>query len=149
MAWRALLAVVISSVASIQLSAQNQPGARPIVGEVRVLTVLAGSAVDQLHRAGWLEARGQVVSRGDFPELFDTVGRSWTADGVPSDSFAVPLLTPGSIRVVTSADNPYGVLGPGDMVRSGRPRPNRQGPLGCWIYVGRAVAGTSAKKLAQ
>src|SRR5262249_49638030 len=140
MVYKALLAVVLSSVTAIQVSAQDQPAGSPIVGEVRVLSVSGGNAVDQLHRAGWLEARGQVVSRAAFPELFDTIGRSWTADSVASHSFAVPLVTPGSMRAVTSSDNPYGVLGPGDMVQSGRPRPNRQGPLGCWIYVGRVVS---------
>jgi hypothetical protein len=149
MVFKTSLAILFSSVTAIQVSAQGQPVGRPIVGEFRVLSVSTRDAVDQLHRAGWLETRGQVVSRAAFPELFDTIGRSWTADAVPSDDFAVPLVTPRSMRVLTSADNPYGVLGPGDTVTSGRPGPNRQGPLACWIYVGRAVADANVKKSAQ
>jgi hypothetical protein len=141
MAWKTLSAVVFSIVAATPAAAQDQPAGRPIVGELRVLSVSTGPAVDRLHQAGWLEARGQVVSRAAFPELFDTIGRSWTAESVASDSFTIPLVTPGSMRMIAGADNPYGVLGPGDMVRSGLPRPNRQGPLSCWIYVGRPVGG--------
>ena len=146
---KALLAVVFSSLTAIPISAQDQPAARPIVGEVRVLSVSSAGAVDDLHRAGWLEARGQVVSRADFPELFQAIGRSWTADSVMSDSFAVPFVTPGSMRVQTSSDNPFGVLGPGDLVRSGQPRPNRQGPLACWIYVGRSTRGAAVTPQAR
>jgi hypothetical protein len=142
MGWKTLFAVVFSIVAATQAAAQDQTAGRPMIGELRVLSVSTGPAVDRLHQAGWLEARGQVVSRAEFPELFETIGRSWTAETVPSDSFTIPLLTPGSMRTITAADNPYGVLGPGDMVRSGLPQPNRQGPLSCWIYVGRAVGAT-------
>ena len=141
--WLAALIVTMTANAS---SAQDQPSIRPIVGELRVLSVSTQSAVDLLHRAGWLEADGQVVSRADFPELFATIGRSWTADGVPSDWFAVPLVAPGALRAVSSSDNPYGVLGPGDLITSGRRRPNRQGPLSYWIYVGRSNRGADAKR---
>ena len=141
---KTLLAGVLVGLTSIAASAQDQTAIRPMVGEFRTLSVSNQGAVDQLHRAGWLEARGQVVSRSAFPELFNTIGRSWTADTVSSDHFAVPLLTPGQMRVVSSSDNPYGVLGPGDLVTSGRPHPNRQGPLSCWIFVGRSVVAGDA-----
>jgi len=140
--WLAALFITVTANTS---SAQDQMSIRPIVGELRVLSVSTQSAVDRLHRAGWLEAEGQVVSRAEFPELFATIGRSWTADAVSSDWFAVPLVAPGALRAVTSSDNPYGVLGPGDLITSGRRRPNRQGPLSYWIYVGRSIAGPDVK----
>jgi len=143
---RVLLAGIFLSVVAPQISAQDQSAGGPIVGELRVLSVASAAVTERLHQAGWVEARGQIVSKSDFPELFDAIGRSWTGDGVSADDFALPLLTPGSMRVKTTADNTHRVASPGDQVSSNRPRQNKQGPLACWIFVGRAATSGLAKK---
>ena len=52
----------------------------------------------ELHRDGWLEARGQMLPVGTFPELYQVVGRAWTAGGVAQDRFAVPQVSDRSQR---------------------------------------------------
>jgi len=146
MLWKVLFAGMFLSLVAPEISAQDQLTGTPIVGELRVLSVASSAATDRLHQAGWLEARGQIVSKSDFPELFDAIGRSWTGDGVSGDDFAIPLLTPGSMRVKTTADTTHRVASPGDQVSSNRPRQNKQGPLSCWIFVGRAATSGAAKQ---
>src|SRR5262245_6443743 len=143
---RVLLAGMFLCLVAPEISAQDQLTGTPIVGELRVLSVASSAATDRLHQAGWLEARGQIVSKYDFPELFDAIGRSWTGDGVAADDFAIPMLTPGSLRVKTTADNAHRSAGSSDQISSNRPRQNKQGPLSCWIFVGRAATSGLAKK---
>jgi hypothetical protein len=145
----ALLVVGFVTAISADLLAAPPTSSEPFVGEVRVLSVASQSVVDRLHQSGWIEARGEILTAAEFPELFETIGRSWTADSVPLDRFAVPSLASGTLRMLTAADNPYGVLGPGDMVTSGLPRPTRQGPLSCWIYAGRSVGRLSTRRATQ
>jgi hypothetical protein len=96
--------------------------------------------VADLHHDGWLEANGQVLSASEFPELYEVLGCTWTTAGTREGRFAVPELHDRSERQVSS-DNPFGVLGPGDLVTSGRPQKAwlRQAPLSEWIFVGREV----------
>lgn len=106
------------------------------VGEVRSF-VVDTSSTDQiaaLHRDGWLEAKGEVVAASAFPELFQAVGRAWTGKRVAEGRFTVPIL--GAAR--RSLDNPFGVLGPGDLVSSGTERHARN-VESTWIFAGRDV----------
>jgi microcystin-dependent protein len=98
----------------------------------------------QLHHDGWLEARGQVLQIGAFPELYRVVGRTWTSDRVAEGRFAVPQLLDRSQRRLSS-DNPFGVLGPGDLVTSGTTGGRTPYvPLTLWIFAGRPVTADSA-----
>jgi len=113
----------------------------PLVGEIRAMAVAAPntSAVAQLHEQGWIEARGELLSAKEFPELFNTIGRAWTSDGVSEGRFAVPDIEDSGRN---RSANPFGVMGPGDLVAGGRnPKPwlNR-GPISYWIYAGRPAA---------
>src|SRR5262249_45220011 len=115
-----------------------------VAGELRLLAVPATSAevIARLHHEGWLEARGQLLSTIEFPDLFDAIGRTWTSDIVPGGRFAVPdVRYPPAPR---SSDNPFGVLGPGDLLTGGRVEKRRAKPasLSYWIFVGRDLAGT-------
>jgi microcystin-dependent protein len=96
-------------------------------------------AVAQLHEQGWIEARGELLSAKEYPELFDAIGRTWTSDGVSEGRFAVPdVKDSGRIR----AANPFGVMGPGDLVAGGRTAKPwlNPAPISYWIYAGRAPA---------
>src|SRR5262245_5615484 len=113
-----------------------RPG--PLVGEIRAMAVAAPATrgIAQLHEQGWIEARGELVSAKEFPELFNTIGRAWTSDGVPEDRFAVPEIeAPRGIR----SANPFGVMGPGDYVAGGRETKPwlNHAPISFWIYAGR------------
>jgi hypothetical protein len=115
----------------------------PRPGEVRTIALAAGNvdAIAQLHREGWIEARGQLLSTADFPELFQAVGRTWTATDVAAGRFAIPAIHERTGRQISS-DNPFGVLGPGDLVTSGLPQHSwlRSGELSEWIFAGRDVS---------
>src|ERR1700733_2166332 len=115
-------------------------GAR--VGEVREFALAPGNdqVITQLHRDGWLEAHGQLLSARAYQALYKTVGRTWTADDVAEGRFAVPDLRDGSQRSLSS-NNPFGVLGPGDLVSSGRAarRWQRASPVTYWIFTGQDV----------
>jgi hypothetical protein len=115
---------------------------RPIVGELRTFAIPPGNtaARDQLHRDGWLEADGRVVDTHSFQSLFRVIGRTWTPATVASDEFAVPNLR-GRWRPLLSSANPYGVLGPGDLVTSGVPAQIglMDGPLDYWIFAGQGA----------
>jgi hypothetical protein len=125
--------------------------AGPIMGEVRALAVspMSETAVAHLHQAGWLEARGELLSITEFPDLFETVGRTWTSDIVPSTCFAIPNLVDFDAR--QSFDNPFGVLGPGDLVTSGRTDHQwaKQAKLSYWVFVGRELTRTGLEKIAH
>lgn len=112
------------------------------VGEVRAFAIGEGSgdAIAQLHREGWLEADGELLAIRLYATLYRQIGRTWTADGVAEDHFAVPRLR-DSLQRAPSSDNPYGVLGPGDLVRSGARRPTvRAHPVTYWIFAGQEVS---------
>jgi hypothetical protein len=98
------------------------------------------TAIAQLHRDGWLESRGQLLSTQAYPALYGVVGRTWTSEEVVEGGFAVPDLRDNSQRSISSS-NSFGVLGPGDLVTSGRPtRPwLRRSPMTYWIFVGKDV----------
>jgi DNA-binding response OmpR family regulator len=137
---------ILIGVSALAVASDDAVTARPLVGEVRALAIAPGNtkAVSELHRDGWLETRGQQLSSRDFPELYETIGRAWTSEGVPEDRFAVPDYHDRSQRRISS-DNPFGVLGPGDLVTSGRARNEsaRQAPLSYWIFVGRDLSGVN------
>jgi len=124
----------------VALAADDLSAGRPLVGEIRSLAIAPGNtdAVVELHHDGWLEARGQLLAASVFPELFKAVGRAWTARTVEEGRFAIPEIHDRSQSAVSS-DNPFGVLGPGDLVAAGRPRKAwlRRAPISYWIFVGR------------
>lgn len=104
------------------------------------------SGADRLRRPdrrapGWVEANGQLLDASRYQELYRRIGRTWTAKGVASDRFAVPKLDDAT-QWRRSSDNPFGVLGPGDLVSSGRARPvtSRRSPLSYWIFAGMPAA---------
>jgi len=133
-------ATALIALSSVPTSAQTFDRAR--VGEVRAFAVAPANtdAIARLHHDGWLEARGQLLPTRGFQALYKTVGRTWTADGVAEDRFAVPDVHDRSQRA-RSSDNPYGVLGPGDLVTSGVGRQRtRSSPLTYWIFTGRDVS---------
>jgi len=127
-------------------------GHERLIGEVRAVVMSAANknTVVSLHHEGWLEARGQLLDVVAFPELYDVVGRTWTPDAVDASRFAIPRLT-DRIDSSISSDNSFGVLGPGDLITSGRPREPRlrRASVSYWIYVGREVtaAVVSAERL--
>jgi len=140
----AFAAASIVAAASLHLiAAGDSPVLQPLVGEVRVLAIAPtnNTMIAELHRQGWLEARGQLLSTRDFARLYETVGRAWTADGVPADEFAIPeIKDPAAGRAPA---NPFGVLGPGDLITGGRVRKAwlHRAPLSYWIFAGRAISG--------
>jgi hypothetical protein len=130
-----------ASIAAV--SADDRPARTPLVGEVRAIAIAPTSekAIARLHQDGWLEARGQLLLDLEFPELYATVGRAWTSQDVPPDRFAVPDVS-DQLRRRISSDNPFGVLGPADLVTGGRVEKawDRQAPLTYWIFVGRSLS---------
>jgi hypothetical protein len=135
-----VLALVVAS--GYTSAADDSSAERPRVGAIRSLAIAPSNlkAVAQLHHDGWLEARGQLLATSVYPELFEVVGRTWTRNEVQDGCFAIPEIHDRS-QGRLSSDNPFGVLGPGDLVTSGKPQkawllPN---PLSEWIFVGREV----------
>jgi len=112
----------------------------PLIGEIRTLAIARTNlaAISQLHRAGWVEARGELLSVRQFPELYETIGRTWTGNGVAANKFAVPDLRDSSQRSI-STDNPSGVLGASDLVTGGAVLKDwaRPAPRSYWIFTGR------------
>jgi hypothetical protein len=114
---------------------------RPVVGQIRALALAPASPrIADLHHQGWLEARGQLLDASSYPDLYATIGRTWTSERAPENQFAVPDVQDRSQRRASS-DNPYGVLGPGDLVTSGPAARGwtRTSPISYWIFVGRDV----------
>ena len=136
-------AFVTAVIMSGALTGSAHAADSPRLGEVRTFAVARGNhdAITPLHHDGWLEANGRVLSASQFPELYREIGRTWTARAVSEGSFAIPLLR-DTTQLARSFDNPYGVLGPGDLVTSGRVHPilDRSYPLTYWIFVGRDVS---------
>jgi len=119
------------------------------VGEIRMIAVKHGDldAKTQLQREGWVEANGQVLDVATYRDLYRRIGRTWTGQDVAEDQFAVPKLQ-DETQPAISSDNPYGVLGPGDLISSGRRSEiTRRSPLSYWIFAGAhaplATSGTS------
>jgi hypothetical protein len=115
------------------------------IGEVRMMAIATENpgAVETLHHDGWLEARGELLSIETFPELYRVIGRTWTSEATPPGRFAVPELKDRSH--LQNPVNPFGVLGPGDLISSGRAKSDaRAFPLSYWIFVGRPIAGSDA-----
>jgi hypothetical protein len=132
---------------SVASAGDDATPARARVGEVRmfVLDPANRGAVEALHREGWLEARGEVLPTNAFEALFKAIGRAWTADGVTSNRFAVPDLGNRAKRSESSSSrNPYGVLGPGDLVTGGRGSRVRPQPVAFWIFTGQDVSRLGA-----
>ena len=133
----AILAACGLIAGSVSAGAQERP---VWVGELRLIAIdpANANAVDALHHAGWLEADGRLLKRDDYPELFAGIGRAWTRRKITAEQFAVPNLDRNS---TISSDNPYGVLGPGDLITSGLPGPRPAAPR-YFIYVGKDVSAS-------
>jgi hypothetical protein len=140
-----LVLCALAGVGAARVADEAPSTASPIVGEMRFIAVAPNNqtVVAELHHDGWLEARGQLLAANSFPELFKVIGRAWTADGAAENRFAIPEV-PDRLQRRESSQNPFGVLGPGDMVTSGRASksPSRTAPLTCWIFVGRPISPT-------
>jgi hypothetical protein len=112
----------------------------PLVGEVRVVALdpRNQSELGQLRQQGWIQADGHLVSTSEFPALYRTIGRRWTSPHVASDKFALPDLDPADVQR-RAENNPFGVLGPGDLVSGGQHERRAEGTasLMYFIYVGR------------
>jgi hypothetical protein len=114
----------------------DTPATTPLVGELRVFAIGPANkaAIARMHKQGWLEARGQVVSKSEYPDLYDTIGRTWTADKTPANQFALPDLRDRFEQ--RSSANPFGVMGAGDLLTGSAKRTPLTDPLTYWIYVG-------------
>jgi hypothetical protein len=147
-----LVLCALAGVAAARVADEVPSTAQPRVGEMRFIAVAPNneSVVAELHHDGWLEARGQLLATSSFPELFKVIGRAWTADGAAENRFAIPEVVDRFQRRESSR-NPFGVLGPGDMVTSGRTTegPARTAPLTCWMFVGRPVSAVNATAAGQ
>lgn len=121
------------------VSADDPAGAPPMLGQVRTLAVNPQDQVQlrALAHEGWLEASGQVLHTQAFYPLYQTIGRTWTASRVPADEFALPDLDDQTMASARRARNPYGVLGPGDLVSGGERLPAARPSLLHFIYVGK------------
>jgi tail collar domain len=132
---RHLVAVLmVVGMRALDGQAAQEAVASPIVpGELRQFVIAADppSARDALHRAGWVEADGRLLRRQDFPELYAQIGRAYTRAKTAKEFFAVPTLVDRR-----NDPNPYGVLGPGDLITSGLPVRVPPAPT-YFIYVGR------------
>jgi len=139
-----VIAVVVLMSSFGRVVSAGQITTRPIVGEVRLMAVPfpRSDTIDRLHSEGWIEAHGELLPVSTYPELYKTIGRAWTANGVEEARFAVPALSDLGQRYFTA--DVYGVMGPGDLVTGGRQiKPwFRDSPLSYWIFVGRAVSAT-------
>lgn len=120
------------------LAAQDQPAQTPMIGEIRSYAIDPANrqTVERLHRAGWIQAAGQMASREAYPELFDAIGLLWTSstDG-RSNTFRLPDLR--QPEDVDTAARVRSGLDSGDLITGGRRlRGSRSAPA-AWIYVGR------------
>ena len=139
--------VLVALVATPSMAKADNSGA--YIGEVRMFAVAHGNstAAADLQREGWVEANGQLLDIAQYQDLYRRIGRTWTASGVSTDRFAVPHLE-DSTQPSRSSDNPFGVLGPGDLVTSGRVRPvtSRRSPLSYWIFAGTHAAAAAPRR---
>jgi hypothetical protein len=115
---------------------------RAHVGEIRAFAVARSNveAIVRLEHEGWIEADGRLLPAAEYPALYKQIGREWTAEGVEAARFAVPDLR-GLLRRDISSDNPFGVLGPGDVLSAGSRKPTvkRSVPVLYWIFTGEDV----------
>jgi len=141
----AIVASLLVAVAIARVSAGDPLGTSPRVGEVRGFAIGRPNvvAVADMHRDGWIEARGQLVSVEAFPELYCVVGREWTARDVPDSQFALPEVRDDRFQRAIDANNAYRALGPGDLITGGRTikSSRRLHPISYWIFAGRSVSG--------
>ena len=141
---RTISFVALILFAAAWATADQPQASRPVVGELRTFAVPPRDSTSrmQLHHQGWIEANGTLLEASSFEPLLKVIGRTWTPAGVSSDEFAVPDLR-GRSRGRVSSDNPFGVLGPGDLITSGR-RPVAKGmttePITYWIFTGQDVS---------
>jgi hypothetical protein len=137
--WIAVAGALTAVPAAAQTQAAMATGSdrAPIVGEVRAFIVAPGqsAATAKLHASGWIEAAGQRLRRADYPELFAGIGTARSSRRVPADAFVLPKI--GAQEPADDRD-PYGVLGPGDLVTSGLPQ-QPSSRLTWFIYAGRPV----------
>jgi hypothetical protein len=137
-----LLVFVIVALQTISGQAvQITPPAAIVPGELRLFAIASeqSSARDTLHRSGWVEADGRLLRQQDFPELYAQIGRAYTRGKIAKDLFAVPNLVDRR-----NDPNPYGVLGPGDLITSGAPVPVPPSPS-YFIYVGKDARSIEAR----
>jgi len=134
-----ITAYCVAFLSSAEALAQIPAGDK-IPGEIRAFAVDAGDpqAMLALHRAGWLEAAGQLLSTQDFPVAYSMIHRSSAAEKVASDRFALPDLrwlsaSPGGVDARTAE-----LLG-GDLVSGGRIL-RASGRLLYCVYVGADVS---------
>jgi hypothetical protein len=139
--------VMVCGTAALAAAGDGQAAAAPRVGEVHAIAIAPGNetAVATLHRDGWLQANGALLRASQFPALYSAIGRTWTQPGVREGRFAVPNLH-DTLQQPLSGDNPFGVLGPGDLVRGDQApaAAARRVPLSYWIFVGQDLSGAAA-----
>jgi hypothetical protein len=141
-----LVAAIITMCVS---SARAADTCAPRVGEIRAFAVSRSNteAINDLHQAGWIEARGQLMSVGRFPELYRAIGRDWTATKVSSESFAVPVVRDERFAQSVATTQAYRALGgPEEVVTGGRKikTSSRLYPISYWIFTGRTVMSADA-----
>jgi len=141
------MTLVVGAFAGVAFANEVAPS-QPIVGEVRMFAVPSEglNTISRLHQEGWVEARGELLSTAAFPELYRTIGRDWTSDRVEDRWFAVPQIG-DRLEQRLSSEDPYGVLGPGDLGSGGHRTKAwiRPSPISYWIFAGRAVSAANAK----
>jgi tail collar domain len=134
---------VLAVRSAITLASDEGTAGRAHVGEIRAFAVARSSvdAVVRLEHEGWIEADGRLLPVAEYSALYKQIGRDWTADGVDATRFAVPDLR-GLLRRLISSDNPFGVLGPGDILSAGARKPTTKRsvpPVAYWIFTGQDV----------
>jgi len=109
----------IAVVGSSKLASAEESA--PMIGEVRATAIAWDNPqiTEQMHRDGWLEARGQLLQTRDFPELYGAIGRRWTGTSVHEDLFALPEIH--DVHALLESGS--------DPVPSGRPRHTRTSSL--------------------
>jgi hypothetical protein len=127
-----VLSLFVAIQAASGHAAQETPAPATVPGQLRLFAIAPGQSDgrEALHRAGWVEADGRLLRQQEFPELYAQIGRAWTRKKLPADLFAVPNLVDRRLEA-----NPYGVLGPGDLL-GGNVRPGPPPPV-YFIYVGK------------
>jgi hypothetical protein len=133
--------VLLAVQAATGQRVQETPAAAIVPGELRLFAIAPehSGAREALHRAGWVEADGRLLRQQDFPELYAQIGRAYTRAKIAKDLFAVPNLVDRR-----NDPNPYGVLGPGDLITSGLPVPSPPPPT-YFIYVGKDARSVAAR----
>jgi hypothetical protein len=143
-----IIASIMSAIGIARVSAGDTPRSSAQVGEIRAFAIgrLNAAAVTEMHRNGWFEARGQLLSVERFPELYRVVGREWTSKDVGDQQFALPDVRDERYQRAVDADTAYRALGPGDLITGGRTIRSsiRLHPISYWIFAGRPVNADEA-----